>query len=330
MISFIIPIYKAEAYLPACLDSLLSQTFPDFEAILIDDGSPDRSGEICDTYAAKDERFTVIHQPNAGVSAARNAGLDAARGEFVAFVDADDRLAPEFAQTMVAALRKETDADIVFCNYLRISQDGEPLYSSSYSEKLAGLLKNYPDGVFPREDGVLSKLWEAGMLSGCPSKLYRQQVLTERFDPTLSYAEDSLFVASVSLNARAVAYVEAPLYLYLYREGSLSTGWWKGLFSQRSRSLTVIAERFGRANCPLTERAVQKMRDDLNPEEFLAQVNDRRRAAELLREYCALPNYHGMLEVIAATRSRLTYLVYKLRRPFLLRLYLRLVLRGRR
>ena len=80
-VSVIVPVYKAEAYLHRCVDSLLAQTMPDFEVLLIDDGSPDRSGELCDEYAAKDERVRVIHQPNGGVSAARQRGLDEARGE---------------------------------------------------------------------------------------------------------------------------------------------------------------------------------------------------------------------------------------------------------
>ncbi|MBQ8382352.1 MAG: glycosyltransferase [Clostridia bacterium] len=327
MISFIIPVYRAEAYLPACLDSLLSQTVSDWEAILVDDGSSDSSGTICDAYAARDGRFRVIHQANGGVSVARNAGLDAARGEFVAFVDADDRLAPAFCEAMLAAMGE--GVDFVFCNYLRVSPAGEELYDSAYDGKLAALLQAYPEKVFPRKDGALAELWAAGVLSACHSKLYRRALLTERFDGSLSFAEDSLFVAGVSLRARAIAYVEAPLYRYLYREGSLSVGWRSGMLTQRSRSLTAIAEQFDGAGCPLAGRATRRMRDGLNPEELLAAIGDRRRALALLREYCALPNYPEMLAVIAATRSRLTYRVYKLRSPRLLRTYLRLALRRR-
>ncbi|MBQ8288077.1 MAG: glycosyltransferase [Clostridia bacterium] len=327
MISFMIPIYKAEEHLALCLDSLLFQTVSDWEAILIDDGSPDSSGEICDAYVARDKRFIAIHQPNGGVSAARNAGLDNARGEYVAFVDADDRLAPDFLEKMLAAMGE--GVDLVFCNYLRVSPEEETLYTSSYSEKLAALLKKHSDRVFPREDRALAALWAAGVLSACHSKLYRRALLTERFDGSLSFAEDSLFVAGAALRAEAIAYVEEPLYRYLYREGSLSAGWWSGMLTQRSRSLTAIAERFAEAGCPLAERAAKEMRDGLNPEEFLTQISDRRRALELLKEYCALPNYPEMLAVIASTRSRLTCLVYKIRSPRLLRAYLSAVLKRR-
>ena len=88
--SVIVPVYKVENVLPRCIESILNQTVTDFELILIDDGSPDRSGEICDAYAAKDSRIRVIHQKNGGVSKARNAGLDIAQGEYIVFVDSDD------------------------------------------------------------------------------------------------------------------------------------------------------------------------------------------------------------------------------------------------
>lgn len=89
-VSFIIPIYNVEKYLPQCVDSILSQTYTDFEVILVDDGSPDNSGKLCDEYANRDNRVRVIHKPNGGLSDARNAGLDAAQGEYVIFVDSDD------------------------------------------------------------------------------------------------------------------------------------------------------------------------------------------------------------------------------------------------
>ena len=95
-ISIITPVYQAEADLPACLDSILAQTFTDFELLLIDDESTDRSGEICDEYAARDPRIRVIHQQNGGVSKARNQGLRLARGQWITFVDADDTISPNY------------------------------------------------------------------------------------------------------------------------------------------------------------------------------------------------------------------------------------------
>ena len=95
-ISVIVPVYKTEAYLRRCVDSILAQTFTDFELILVDDGSPDKCYAICEDYKAKDNRVSVIHKKNGGVSSARNAGLDAARGVFVTFVDSDDYVKPAY------------------------------------------------------------------------------------------------------------------------------------------------------------------------------------------------------------------------------------------
>ena len=112
MISIIVPVYNAEDTIRNCLDSILAQTLFDFEVILIDDGSPDYCGRICDEYAKKDIRFKVIHKSNEGVSAARQVGIDNAQGEYTIHVDPDDRIEPSMLEELYAKA-KETDADIV-------------------------------------------------------------------------------------------------------------------------------------------------------------------------------------------------------------------------
>lgn len=126
-ISVIVPVYKAEAYLHRCVDSILTQTFTDFEVLLIDDGSPDRSGEICDEYAKKDSRIKVFHKPNGGVSDARNVGLDNALGEYVCFVDSDDVVDKDYLEIFL-----QKDADIVVQGLYRndITEDRRDLYVS--------------------------------------------------------------------------------------------------------------------------------------------------------------------------------------------------------
>lgn len=120
-ISIIVPVYKVEQYLRRCLDSIVAQTFTDWECILIDDGSPDNSGVICDEYVAKDNRFHVIHKENKGVSAARNAGLDAARGEWIGFVDSDDWIEPKTYETALNSVVCE-NADVI-CFGVRFVND---------------------------------------------------------------------------------------------------------------------------------------------------------------------------------------------------------------
>ena len=122
-LSIIVPVYKVEKYIKECVDSILASTFTDFELILVDDGSPDNCGEICDEYANNHARVGTIHKKNGGLSSARNAGLDVARGEFVAFVDSDDRVIPEMFERMINTLENE-NADIVCCGMRLLRDDG--------------------------------------------------------------------------------------------------------------------------------------------------------------------------------------------------------------
>ncbi|MBQ6543175.1 MAG: glycosyltransferase family 2 protein, partial [Clostridia bacterium] len=123
LISVIVPVYKVEKYLPRCLDSILSQSFTDFELLLVDDGSPDSCPEICDEYARRDRRISVIHKENGGLSSARNAALERATGKYVSFVDSDDYITADALQTLYSALT-ETDSDIAVGNMMSIDESG--------------------------------------------------------------------------------------------------------------------------------------------------------------------------------------------------------------
>ena len=114
LISVIIPVYKVERYLPRCIDSILSQTYKNIELLLIDDGSPDSSGDICDEYAEKDPRVRMFHKENGGVSSARNLGLDEAKGDYIGFVDSDDYIAPGMYEKLVELI-EDNNADIAVC-----------------------------------------------------------------------------------------------------------------------------------------------------------------------------------------------------------------------
>ena len=121
MISVIVPVYKVEAYLDRCVRSIVEQTYEDLEIILVDDGSPDNCGVMCDAWAAKDGRVRVVHKPNGGLSDARNTGLAIASGEYISFVDSDDWLASDFYRVMIQTMH-EQDCDIVSCGYLPTSE----------------------------------------------------------------------------------------------------------------------------------------------------------------------------------------------------------------
>lgn len=123
LVSVIVPVFKVEAYLANCIESIINQTYGNLEIILVDDGSPDRCPQICDEYEARDDRIRVIHKNNRGLSSARNAGLDIANGDFICFIDSDDFIAPNYVETLLT-LQRKNNADLVICEYDYVEQNG--------------------------------------------------------------------------------------------------------------------------------------------------------------------------------------------------------------
>ena len=206
-ISVIVPIYNVEPYLRRCVDSLLRQSYADFELILVDDGSPDNCGSICDEYAAVDSRVRVIHKPNGGLSDARNAGLEIAQGEYIAFVDSDDWVAKDYLERLMAALT-DTGADICECDVFKTS--GEETSSGQGSpvvyETAEALVQLIHDGVFRQH------VW---------NKLYRREVIADILFPKGKTNEDEFWTYRVFGNAKKVAKISDVLYFYFQRPGSI-------------------------------------------------------------------------------------------------------------
>ena len=167
-ISIIVPIYKVEPYLRRCVDSILDQTFSDFELILVDDGSPDNCGSICEEYAAKDERVKVIHKPNGGLSSARNAGLNMAQGDYIGFVDSDDYIESNmFEQLFRVAV--QSDAQIVQCGVKIVAADlavEAPIWGKTKPGKYDGTDFLKAGKIKPWEVIVMNKLYKKAMWEG--------------------------------------------------------------------------------------------------------------------------------------------------------------------
>ncbi|MFF2888892.1 glycosyltransferase family 2 protein [Paenibacillus sp. NPDC057967] len=212
-VSVIIPLYNAEAYLPACIDSLLAQTLANCEFIFVDDGSRDRSAEILERYRERDQRIVVIQQANAGVSAARNAGLAAARGEFVGFVDADDWAAPELFGTLYAAA---ADGDVVYSGYMRSAGGKESVIHGPF---LTGVRM---DQAYLRE-WVLPVFVESDSCNSVCNKLYRKEIIDTyglSFPQSVALGEDGLFNMRFLCYARGGICLDYAGYYYRETEGS--------------------------------------------------------------------------------------------------------------
>ena len=218
-ISVIVPIYKAEAYLYRCVDSLLAQTFHDFEILLVDDGSPDKSGEICDEYALKDSRVRVFHKENGGVSSARQCGIDNALGEYTIHTDPDDWVEPTMLEELYAKA-KEEDADMVICDY----------YVENRSKQ--DYIKQKPTSL--DSNTVLKELF-LQLHGSCWNKLIRRLCYSKynvTFPLELSFCEDLYVNASLLKNKISVAYVNKAFYHYVQdvNHNSLSTNYTRSSF----------------------------------------------------------------------------------------------------
>ncbi len=224
-VSIIVPVYNAKDFLPKCLDSILSQTYSDFELILIDDGSTDGSGDICDRYALNDCRIRVAHQPNAGVSAARNTGLDLAIGDYVFFNDADDYIENGYVQAFMGVI-DATNADWVL---------GGPLNT----QDVIRLGRN--------DFGLLFTKYRMSYRKGPCAKVFSNAVIRNnklRFDEGVSIGEDYIFNLKYLLAINTVSIANIPFYIIVSRPGSLSRSHGdpsKGFLAMRSFLKTANA-----------------------------------------------------------------------------------------
>lgn len=212
ILSIIVPVYNVEPYLQRCVESICSQTLRDFELILVDDGSPDNCPALCDAAAKRDARVRVIHQKNSGLSAARNAGLDVARGEWIGFVDSDDYIAPDMYETLYRAAT-ENDAPLAVCSYAYVDETGKKLQHTSQITK---------DEVIGRMEAMdrlgIGKNW---YYITAWNRLYRRKLFdTVRF-PVGKLCEDEFIAHKIYWQCERVAVVAKPLYFYVRRENSI-------------------------------------------------------------------------------------------------------------
>ena len=212
-VSFVIPVYNAEKYLGECIDSVLSQSFSDFELILVDDGSKDSSGEICDEYAKKDERIRVIHQPNGGVTSARKAGVEATSAEWIMFVDADDKVTTDGLLRLVEEQQKDPELDIIEGSYQWFYPDGTTKVRPNVA------IENGPI-YYNGHDYALSLCQEYGAFRGPVAKLIKRSLLIEGrvFDIPrwITNREDTMMLTIAAHNVRK--YVMIPAVVYYYRQ----------------------------------------------------------------------------------------------------------------
>jgi len=220
-ISIIIPIYNIERYLHRCLDSVLNQTFEEWQAILVDDGSTDKSGEIAEEYAAKDNRFVVVHKENGGLSDARNVGISKATGEYIMFVDGDDFIHPQTME-IIYALAKKYNPDIVsFKHVCGVAPDTEFVATSydiqNVQSKIVNDLMLYATN---RDRGIDS--WYVSQCMVCMHLFKSDFIKNLKFNTDIKVMEDFVFWSQVLFKKPRACIIKIPLYYYVRNEQSLS------------------------------------------------------------------------------------------------------------
>ena len=227
LISVIVPVYKVEAYLDKCLDSLTKQTYQNLQIILVEDGSPDGSGAICDAWAEKDSRITVIHQENRGGGAARNAALDAAKGDLLAFVDSDDYIAPELYTHLYSLLQQ--GADIAECSYVETADDHAELGRGSTEPVF--YTRQEAMKLHIRDEKFRQLIW---------NKLYRKTVAEGIRFPVGTKIDDEYYTYQLLMNAEKLVCSEYVGYAYRQQPNSVMHG---GFSIKRVQSLDAKRQR---------------------------------------------------------------------------------------
>ena len=231
IISIIIPVYNVRPYVSRCLDSVLKQTHKKLEIIIIDDGSTDGSGKICDDYAEKDARIRVIHRGNAGVSSARNLGKEIATGKWISFVDADDTIEPEFCEEMLRCA-KDKCVDYVCSGYKRIYPKGAEAYNTSFQRKV---LKNN-ELIYC----LLNVQFGYGFVH---MKLIKSDIAKlVSFDEKLEVGEDALYNLEIADKISEGAILERPLYNYYATSNSVVKRWDKNYIKKYQKAVEKIKE----------------------------------------------------------------------------------------
>ncbi len=212
MISIIVPVYRAEKSLQVCVESLINQTYRDIEIILVNDGSPDKSGEICDMLALSDSRITVIHKENGGVSSARNAGIKCAKGDYIAFVDSDDYTEPDYIEKMQSVLFREGEEHQAWCCLQTVAGYKKENQRPNFVSEEEHL-------IFDRTDIMtLHKMW---VDAGPCNKLFCAEVIRREgisFDTAMSLGEDLLFNWQYldAMGDMKICVITKPLYNYVH------------------------------------------------------------------------------------------------------------------
>ena len=286
LVSVILPVYNAYPYLSETLESVIHQTYKHLEILLIDDGSSDGSGDICDEYANKDERIKVVHQVNSGVATARNTGLNILTGEVIAFLDSDDLYDPEYVQTMVSALLQE-NADLVMCKYSKFSSNS----TSNHNNENCNVFPKIESGIYNRSS-ALCALIDGTIDHYLWNKVYRKKLWNSIRFPDGHLYEDEDTIFRILDHCEMVYVLDQSLYFYRLHSSSIT----------HSRSLKKTNDRI------ITWTHITSFVEDNTPGTFTnKQLKESRQflVIQMVTYYMQLLSEHKEKECGAEVRKKL-------------------------
>lgn len=244
-ISVIVPVFNVAPYITRCIESLQNQTFSEMEIILVDDGSTDESGKICDSFSKQDSRIIVLHKENGGLSSARNAGIDMARGKYLGFVDGDDWIAKDMYEELYYLAESE-DAQIVSCKYQGV--DNEDI------ENAENIEETHIFTVLECKD-ALKKFFFREITESVCDKLFLRKLFSGLRFPVGEINEDTVMVANLLMKSQRIVFSERRLYFYRKRDGSIT----KSGYSERFR----VVDKHIRQIAVLTNKVYPELKSDM-------------------------------------------------------------------
>ena len=264
LISIIVPVYKVAKYLPRCIESILRQTYQNFELILVNDGSPDKSGELCDKYAKKDSRIRVIHKENGGASSARNVGMDVAQGEYIVFVDGDDWVVDNCLEELVKPM-EEKDVQMAIGGIEIREFD---ISTQQMQEQLITLKEMEHTQIYE------FFMKQFGLSRGPCAKIYKKEIISKyniQFDETIKWGEDAIFLCKYWMHSKKIYIIESVLYYYNRLVPSAST---RKIEEDRLACRVALQKKFEELVSGFTIEGKEKIIFDYKRLNFFGGVQD--------------------------------------------------------
>ena len=228
LISIIVPVYNTAKYLPRCLNSIIHQTYPNIEIIIVDDGSTDNSATVIKSYTQKDTRIKLVHQKNAGLSAARNTGIAKSTGTFITFVDSDDSIEPNMLQAMITAI-VDTSADIAVCSFKEIYPSGKVTHFNT----------SHPQKLYDTESALEAMLQEKGFMVSATMKLFPAKYFKTVTFPVGKLHEDIGTTYKLIMQASKIVFLPAEYYIYHHHQDSIISH----AFDQRKLDIITLTDQ---------------------------------------------------------------------------------------